>query len=56
MLENIAFLDSNGAISPHNLFHNGFPYAFKIDVNDSNWVNYHDGWSLYVDIRAEMKR
>ena len=56
LLEKAAFLDVNGTISPANLFNHGFPYIFKINVNDSNWMNYVDGWSLYVDIRNEMKR
>ena len=37
-------------------FERSFPYKFKIDVNDSNWMNYINGWSLYSDIRQEAKR
>jgi len=53
-IEGAAFLDVQGVISPANLFSKGFPYQFKLDVNDNNWVNYIDGWSLYVDIRGEL--
>ena len=56
IIEGAAFLDINGVISPANLFQKGFPYQFKLDVNDNNWVNYIDGWSLYADIRGEIKR
>jgi hypothetical protein len=37
-------------------FDRSFPYQFKIDVNDSNWMNYKNGWGLYTDIRLEAKR
>lgn len=56
LLEKAAFLDVNGSISPANLFNHGFPYAFRIDVNDGNWMNYVDGWSLYTDIKKEIVR
>jgi len=37
-------------------FQNTFPYVHKIDVNDKNWENYRDGWSLYTDIKKEAAR
>jgi hypothetical protein len=56
LLEKSAFLDVNGSISPANLFNHAFPYAYRIDVNDGNWMNYVDGWSLFTDIRKEVER
>ena len=29
---------------------------FKIDVNNDNWENYEDGWSIYTDIVYEAMR
>ena len=56
LLEKAAFLDVNGSISPSNLFNHAFAFTYKIDVNDQNWVNYVDGWSLFLDIRSEIQR
>ena len=37
-------------------FLNQFPFHYKIDVNDTNWARFKDGWSLYKDIRADAGR
>ena len=37
-------------------FFNSFPYKYKIDVNDSNWARYQDGWAIYKGIKNEAIR
>jgi hypothetical protein len=33
-----------------------FPYHFRIEITPQNWIKYKDGWSLFSDIRSEIKR
>jgi hypothetical protein len=33
-----------------------FPYHYRVEITGDNWIKYVDGWSLYVDIRSEIKR
>ena len=49
------FIDYEGQMMAQH-FERSFPFKFKLDVNDSNWMNYVNGWQLYTDIRKEAKR
>ena len=37
-------------------FKDAFLYQYKIDINDSNWARYQDGWSIFKDISNEATR
>ncbi len=33
-----------------------FPYNYRVEITAHNWIRYQDGWSLFTDIRNEIKR
>ena len=37
-------------------FFTSFPFLYKIDINENNWMQYVDGWSIFKDIRNDAKR
>lgn len=54
-LEKLAWVEYTGQMSI-NAFERSFPYKFKINVNESNCVNYTNGWETYADIAKEIRR
>jgi len=27
-----------------------------VEINDSNWLNYKDGWAIYTDVKSDATR
>lgn len=56
ILDQNCFYDTvHGQMSLSHL-QGSFPYRYIIDINDSNWTKFKDGWFLYPDIRLEAQR